>query len=398
MALKRRTGSKNPPIFSHEFVIQNHADIVSCVAMLFVMGLLFQVTAPYASVFIAVHHNTTDGMETQGIVNYTYGAKDICLTFFYFLIAIVMHAIIQEYLLDYIKKHTKLNRKMHLSKMKHSKFNESGQLLIFCLASFLWGAEIIRKEGYLPSINKLWEGYPHNEMSFMFKFYFIIQLAYWLHCYPELYFQKTKKDEMSARITTATLPLIFFLVSYVLNFSRIALCLSVMHYLVETVFHASRLLLFAERTKAADYGYAVWNVLFVLVRLASITLSVLTFWYGLAQQENAALPIGLVTGNFNTKLIRVNCTVAVCLLQAWMMWNFVNFHLQLRRERAEAQQSSGPAAKKKAVGRKDRKAAKKDESTKRAADEDVNELPEVDQNAKKELRSRHLASPKAKRS
>ncbi|KAH8026435.1 hypothetical protein HPB51_020419 [Rhipicephalus microplus] len=79
------------------------------------------------------------GMETQGVVNYTYGAKDICLTFFYFLIAIVMHAIIQEYLLD------KLNRKMHLSKMKHSKFNESGQLLIFCLASFLWGAEIIRK-------------------------------------------------------------------------------------------------------------------------------------------------------------------------------------------------------------------------------------------------------------
>ncbi|KAH6935066.1 hypothetical protein HPB50_003312 [Hyalomma asiaticum] len=231
----------------------------------------------------------------------------------------------------------------------------------------------------------------------MFKFYFIIQLAYWLHCYPELYFQKTKKDEMSARITTATLPLIFFLVSYILNFSRIALCLSVMHYLVETVFHASQLLLFAERTKASDYGYAVWNVLFVLVRLASITLSVLTFWYGLAQQENAALPIGLATGNFNTKLIRVNCTIAVCLLQAWMMWNFVNFHLQLRRERAEAQQSSGPATKKKAVPRKDRK-AKKDESTKRAADEDVNELPEVDQNAKKELRSRHLASPKAKRS
>ena len=30
MAVKgRRAGSKNPPIFSHEFVIQNHADIVS---------------------------------------------------------------------------------------------------------------------------------------------------------------------------------------------------------------------------------------------------------------------------------------------------------------------------------------------------------------------------------
>lgn len=36
--------SKNPPILSHEFVIQNHADIVSCFAMIFVIGLLIQVS------------------------------------------------------------------------------------------------------------------------------------------------------------------------------------------------------------------------------------------------------------------------------------------------------------------------------------------------------------------
>ena len=42
----RRGRTKNPPIFSHEFVIQNHADIVSCVAMVFVVGLMFQVKSP----------------------------------------------------------------------------------------------------------------------------------------------------------------------------------------------------------------------------------------------------------------------------------------------------------------------------------------------------------------
>lgn len=43
----RKLGSKkdkkNPPILSHEFVIQNHADIVSCFAMVFVVGLMVQV-------------------------------------------------------------------------------------------------------------------------------------------------------------------------------------------------------------------------------------------------------------------------------------------------------------------------------------------------------------------
>ena len=42
----RRSTQKSPPILSHEFVIQNHADIVSCIAMLFVVGLMFQVRNP----------------------------------------------------------------------------------------------------------------------------------------------------------------------------------------------------------------------------------------------------------------------------------------------------------------------------------------------------------------
>lgn len=38
-----RKPNKSPPILSHEFVIQNHADIVSCVVMVFLVGLMVQV-------------------------------------------------------------------------------------------------------------------------------------------------------------------------------------------------------------------------------------------------------------------------------------------------------------------------------------------------------------------
>lgn len=100
----------------------------------------------------------------------------------------------------------------------------------------------------------------------------------------------------------------------------------------------------------------VWNVLFVLVRLGSITLSVLTFWYGLAHQQSNSSVMDIAAGNFNTQLIRINCLVAVCLLQAWMMWNFINFHLKRIRERAAQIASS----KKKALAKKEKK-LKKDE-------------------------------------
>uniref|UniRef100_A0A8B9GVF0 Uncharacterized protein n=1 Tax=Astyanax mexicanus TaxID=7994 RepID=A0A8B9GVF0_ASTMX len=39
-----RKKNKSPPVLSHEFVIQNHADMVSCVAMIILLGLMFEVS------------------------------------------------------------------------------------------------------------------------------------------------------------------------------------------------------------------------------------------------------------------------------------------------------------------------------------------------------------------
>ncbi len=72
--------------------------------MVFVIGLIFQVTSPYASMFIAVQHNTTLNMNTTHPPPapyffdeqlYTVGWKDGCCVFFYTLIAVVIHALVQ---------------------------------------------------------------------------------------------------------------------------------------------------------------------------------------------------------------------------------------------------------------------------------------------------------------
>ncbi|KAF4523478.1 hypothetical protein B566_EDAN004547 [Ephemera danica] len=256
MAVKggRKTSTKNPPILSHEFIIQNHGDIVSCVAMLFVIGLMIQITSPVAYMFIALHHNVTSTLIDTDyggpieIIRYTYGLKDACAVFFYFLICIVMHAIIQEYILD------KFSRKLHLSKSKHSKFNESGQLLVFYVVSVLWGGDVIFREQLLFNISSLWTGYPHSEMAFTLKFFYIIQLAYWLHCYPELYFQKTKREELFTRTLYPTLHIAFIAAAYLLNFTRVGVFLLVLQYLSEALFHTARLIYFSDRAGEGKKG------------------------------------------------------------------------------------------------------------------------------------------------
>jgi hypothetical protein len=99
--IKRKSG-KTPSYFSHEFIIQNHGDIVTCVVMVFIVGLMFQVTHPLASSFVVPKYNLSEPEPTKSIssVLYSYGFKDIALVLFYSLAVIILHAVIQEYVLD----------------------------------------------------------------------------------------------------------------------------------------------------------------------------------------------------------------------------------------------------------------------------------------------------------
>lgn len=379
MGMKNRRSQKSPPILSHEFIIQNHADIVSCFAMVFVVGLMFQVTAPLASLFVAVNHNASaepadDQPRGPAQILYSYGLKDISCIFFYFLICIIVHAVVQEYVID------RMNRKLHLSKVNHRKFNESGQLLAFFVVSVFWGANIMYKDGLIFDLAGLWTNYPeaHAKMTFQHKFFFIIQIAYWLHQFPELYFQKIKKDEMFNRIQVAVIYLAVILAAYILNFTKLALALLVVHYASECVFLAARILHFAAKPALAKRAFFVRNVTFVPVRLSAIVASVLTFYFGLAKEKQGW---DLATGNFNTQVFRISCLVGIALLQAWMLWNFMTFHLRKRRERAQATQSQK---------KKQSNKPKKQTVVKPPADDDVNELPEVDQNTSKDLRQRKV--------
>merc|ERR1712117_457002 len=370
--------SKNPPILSHEFVTQNHADLVACVAMVFVVGLMFQISSPLASVFIALHHNVTAPVEIQpgvfqDLTFYTAGLRDIPAVFFYLLISIVMHAIIQEYLLD------KVNKKLHLSKVKYGKINESGQLLAFYIVSLFWGGDIILREN-LMNVSALWDGYPHNNMTFLFKFFFIIQISYWLHIFPELYFQKVKKEEMPAKIQYAVLYLAFIGASYVFRFTRLSLVLLVIHYLAEAVFHLCRLLAYAEKTSISSKLFKLGDLLFVLARLSSVILAVLTFWFGLSKVPAEQQVLDIPAGNFNTGLLRLNSLVAVCLLQAWLMWNWIMFQVKRMREAKPTASSSSSSASKTRKTEQEKAKARK---LRKEQDDRESDLPEVDQDAKK---------------
>jgi translocating chain-associated membrane protein 1 len=126
----------------------------------------------------------------------------------------------------------------------------------------------------------------------------------------------------------------------------------------------------------ANTVFFVSNALYVPVRLITIVASVLTFHFGLAKEKQG---LDAANGNYNVQFVRVSCLVSVCALQAWLLWTFTTFHLRKRRERAQAEQSKEKT-----------KTRLRPKKTKQSDSDDVNELPEVDQNTSKVLRQRKV--------
>ncbi|OQR72932.1 translocating chain-associated membrane protein 1 1-like [Tropilaelaps mercedesae] len=343
----KKNSTKSPPMFSNEFIIQNHADIVSCVAMIFVIGFFVNATQPYAAPFVTLQHNVTE--LHAPVVTYTSGVRDLCFIFFSTLIMIVLHAILQEYVLD------KLNRKVHLSKAKHAKFNASGQLATFYALSTLWAGSILNNDGLLP-LSSLWAGFPgapHNTMLFTEKLFFISQIAYWLHMYAELYFERVKREEYVGRISIATVHVVLFLLAYGLNLWRIGLVLSLIHYLDQTLFHIARLAHFYGHP-ASEKLFSVWNLVFLIARLLTISLAFLVFWFG--------LPASMYT-------LRVAGLSLIGATQLYMLFSFLLFQVKRVRQWKATMQKSSKSGK----GGKD-----KNKATKLASFVDRS-LPEADQ-------------------
>uniref|UniRef100_A0A8C2NZ04 Translocating chain-associated membrane protein 1 n=1 Tax=Capra hircus TaxID=9925 RepID=A0A8C2NZ04_CAPHI len=291
----------------------------------------FQITAKVSIIFVTLQYNVTlpatEEQATESAFLYYYGIKDLATVFFYMLVAIIIHAIIQEYVLDvsFISKPlsfytVKIANYVQCSRKPYS-------VLVILNVVFISCSHL--QENYISDPTILWRAYPHTLMTFQMKFFYISQLAYWFHAFPELYFQKTKKVSSGFVIFRFVLSFLPFFG----NLNHLGLVLLVLHYFVEFLFHISRLFYFSD--EKYQKGFSLWAVLFVLGRLLTLILSVLTVGFGLARAENQKLDFS--TGNFNVLAVRIAVLASICITQAFMMWKFINFQLRRWREHSTFQ-------------------------------------------------------------
>jgi len=271
----------------------------------------------------------------------------------------------------------KVCRRLHLSKSKNSKFNESGQLVVFNAISLIWALDIIIKGNWLADIPSLWTGYPNTALSFSEKFFYIIQFAYWAHILPELYFQKIKKEEMYSRMKYAILYFAFVLSLYIINFHHIGVIVLSLHYMSGFTKHVVTLIDITEKeedSKIVQLAQNVYNCLFIGEQTLILILSQVMLCLGLKEVE--------YTGelrDFNTPTLKLLISIISLATQAWAIFEFFKGQrsgsLNITTFNFLKAKAKAPRVN---IANKKRKIA---------ANRKFNELTEADQNIRKTIKS-----------
>lgn len=218
--------------------------------------------------------------------------------------------------------------------------------------SFLWGLEVIFREKYIGNVSKLWDEFPNHPMGFLHKLFFIIQLSYYLHMLPELYFSKIKKEDQQPKIIHSILGFSIIAIGYMLGFQRVAIILLSMHYFSEFLSHTFQLIDIFDKDEKLSKLRFFNNILFVTTRFGTMVLAFLVLYYGIGTTEYRSRGlIGLVL---------------VFSLQGYLIYEFLTEQLRSKREiQAETQKQ---------------KSTKSPIKTKKERKKE-SDLPEADQNA-----------------
>jgi len=334
----------NPPVLSNDWIIQNHGDIAACVAVFFVLGLMFQTTKKAANYFIALQYpeksyELDDGFQSQEKspspihpmiaeekppetnnepIYHKIGMRDASTLIFYTTLIIVWHAALQEYVFD------KCVRRLHLSKTRTSKFSEMGQLFVWFVLNAAWGSSLCYNFGFFQKPSKLWDEWPHDLITWEAKLYYIFQISFWVHQYPELYLQRVKTEEIANRVTYSTVYLILTILPYSLGFWKSGLMLINLHFVGESFISGQNIISSIPFFRPVmELVNNISSAIFVIVRMISLALTVMTFHLGFAHQPEV---------DWNTSKTRIFALCVVSLVQIYQMWLFLGNRVKKWRE------------------------------------------------------------------
>merc|ERR1712202_106201 len=199
--------------------------------------------------------------------------------------------------------------------------------------------------GYLSKLSDIWESYPENTMDWESKTFMIFQMAIWVMMCSQLYFMKTRSEEMEYRIKFYSIHLIFIATACTLHHWRLCILLMNLHYFTQAVGKLAKMSDYADNKSAYNTLSSVWCVMFPFPSVVTALSGLYVSMIKLASSEHQGF--NWSQGLANTSTTRLVCCLSVCLLQVWMLLQFINMQNRRNREAEKIRQMEKKKAQKK---------------------------------------------------
>ncbi|KAI8890974.1 longevity assurance proteins LAG1/LAC1 [Backusella circina FSU 941] len=175
------------------------------IIMVIVAGYLLRL--PYFKNFIFIANQRSDGRYEKSI-------WDITFLLFYVCVFTALRAAVMDYLL------VPLAKSVHVEKKKWSRFAEQSWMALYYSVFFIFGFHIIYHSPWWFDSSYFWRDYPVTDYSTEFKYYYLLQFAFWLQQIFVLQIEAPRKDYRELVLHHINTLLLISL-SYGCNFTRV---------------------------------------------------------------------------------------------------------------------------------------------------------------------------------
>lgn len=214
----------------------------------------FQIFQPYTTKFLHLQHKYAD------IDKYDIGKDDIYII----ITGIFAVTFIRAFSMHYILKPIAKQNKIYSTKAKQ-RFMEQGWMVILYSTSFTTGAYLYYHSPYFCKFDNFYIDWPHDQMSHLFKFYYLMSIASWAQQIFTLNIEAKRKDHIqmfSHHIITIAL----VVGSYYYYFTRIGNVILVLMDVVDIFLSSAKLLKYCGFQVICDVLFGVFLTSWVILR------------------------------------------------------------------------------------------------------------------------------------
>ncbi|CAK7913014.1 ceramide synthase Lag1p [[Candida] anglica] len=227
----------------------------------YVVHVLYTPATPYTSKFIHLQYPTGEVNPVDGGLLYDIGHDDVYFIIFWVVTLTFLRSALMSYCFKPLATHV---CKIHSNKAI-TRFAEQGWANFYYMCSFALGVYLYVGSPYFMSLDHLFVGWPHYQLTALFKKYYLISIAFWVQQFFVLNIEERRKDHyqmFSHHIITFAL----VVGSYYYYFTRIGHAILMIMDSVDIFLVTAKMLKYSGFTRACDVMFILFLGSWIILR------------------------------------------------------------------------------------------------------------------------------------